>query len=203
MNLVTIVLPPYKPTGIWFFFFLSHSVSLCPKGRAIINAESPVLQLCPGACWYSSEWQRLCVDHLTTCWREISNALSSHLLLSTPLLSFSSPLPSPLFLLLSPLPSSRSSKHRQAYVHLLPLTSGEREPGDSTQMSWWEREMGERGRLQMFLSVYLNKNTHPADSDKLTHTGTENLTRQVLDSPSLISVESCHMITWGFMFLPL
>lgn len=97
MNLVTIVLPPYKPTGIWFFFFLSHSVSLCPKGRAIINAESPVLQLCPGACWYSSEWQRLCVDHLTTCWREISNALSSHLLLSTPLLSFSSsPLSPPL-----------------------------------------------------------------------------------------------------------
>lgn len=44
----------------------------------------------------------------------------------------------------------------------------------------------------MFLSVYLNKNTHPADSDKLshTHTGTENLTRRVLLSPSLISVES-------------
>jgi len=27
----------------------------------------------------------------------------------------------------------------------------------------------ERERLQMFLSVYLNKNTRPADSDKLTH----------------------------------
>ncbi len=124
MNPVTIVLPPYKSFS---FFVFSHSVSLCPKGRAIINGESPVLQLCPGACWERWVTETLC--------RSSDSLLEGDF--KCPLLSFSL-LPS--HPLSSSLLSSRSSKHRRAYVHLLPLTSGERAGSLSPDELVWERE---------------------------------------------------------------
>ncbi len=220
MNSVTIVLPPYKSFS---FFIFSHSVSLCPKGRAIINGESPVLQLCPGACWERWVTETLCRSSDSLLEGDFkcpllsfsllpssplfsfhfisspsspllpsppplsssllssplipspplsspsllrspllssllllspllpSHALSSSLPLSPPL-SSSLPLSPPLLLSpplspsllsshpLSSLLSSRSSKHRRAYVHLLPLTSGERAGSLSADELVWERE---------------------------------------------------------------
>ncbi len=146
MNPVTIVLPPYKSFS---FFVFSHSVSLCPKGRAIINTESPVLQLCPGACWERWVTETLCRSSDSLLEGDFKCPLLSFPLLSLPLLFFSllsSPL---LFFLSSPLLSSRSSKHRRAYVHLLPLTSGERAGSLSADELVRERERErerERGR---------------------------------------------------------
>lgn len=51
---------------------------------------------------------------------------------------------------------------------------------------WWRESDDEGGRLQMFLRIYLNGICVLADSTN-SHIGAENLTKQVLDSPVVIS----------------